>query len=189
MKIRWRLALVLAVSLLLVGSAAIFITSIGYERAVFNSPFDLQAEILKELGVKRSIAVEYLRKHPEAALSYDTGKPITADGRSVNDIFTDIQRRHQRASVRRSRVVSAAALGVLASVAPTGAPDHEPRPIGFGARPRWPRRALGTRRRDEAAGRHVRRDARPHRAVVRRAAPLLFPGVARAAHPAVGDQE
>ncbi|MDQ1520778.1 MAG: hypothetical protein QOI55_1851 [Actinomycetota bacterium] len=114
MKIRWRLALVLAVSLLLVGSAAIFITSVGYERAVFNSPFDLQAEILNELGVKRSIAVEYLRKHPEAALNYDTSKPITADGRSVNDIFADIQRRHQRASVRRSRAVSAAALGVLA---------------------------------------------------------------------------
>jgi signal transduction histidine kinase len=114
MKIRWRVALVLAFSLIVAASLATFVTAITYEQSVFNSPGDVSAQILEELGVSREVAIEYLRENPEAALDFDSDKPLTADGRSVNDIFADLQRRQNEESVRRSRVVSAVAIGALA---------------------------------------------------------------------------
>jgi hypothetical protein len=99
---------VLATTLLLAGSFAIVIASLGYERAVFSSPGDVSDEILAELGVDRQVALRYLRAHPEAALNPPDNSPVDARGKTLSEVFADIQHRHQRDAVRRSRLISLA---------------------------------------------------------------------------------
>jgi signal transduction histidine kinase len=119
MKFRFRIALLIATSLLVAGSIAILITAVGYEKTAFESPGDVTEQILDEIGVDRDDALAYLREHPEAFFEYDPDAPVAADGRSVNEIFADLQEERQREAVRESRPASALAVGALAIV--TGA--------------------------------------------------------------------
>ncbi len=117
MKARTRVALVVAVSLLLAGTVAIVAGAIAYEHSTFNGPVELNNEMLAEIGVTPAQQQAYLRAHPDAVTNFDFDKPLAPDGRSWNDVFREVQRREQRDAINRSRIFAGIAIAILAVLA------------------------------------------------------------------------
>jgi signal transduction histidine kinase len=117
MRIRLRIAALLAASFVIAGSVVLAIGAITYQRAVYQSPSELTERVIAELGVDRDRAIEFLRAHPEAVLTFDTSDDVSGPGAAVNEAFQKVQRDAQDDAVTRSRWWSAGALLAMALTA------------------------------------------------------------------------
>ncbi|HMG45094.1 MAG TPA: histidine kinase dimerization/phospho-acceptor domain-containing protein [Acidimicrobiales bacterium] len=118
MKIRLRIALLLAASFLTAGAVTLAIGAVTYQRAVYRSPGEITDELLVELGVSRELATEYIRAHPETVVSPPAGEgPERRLDSAINKAFQRVQRRSADAAADRARLWSMAALAGMAAVA------------------------------------------------------------------------
>jgi signal transduction histidine kinase len=117
MRIRLRIAALLAASFVIAGTVVLAIGAVTYQRAVYQSPSELTERVIAELGVDRDRAIEFLRAHPEAVLSFDTSDDASGPGAAVNEAFQKVQRDAQDDAVNRSRWWSAGALLAMALTA------------------------------------------------------------------------
>jgi signal transduction histidine kinase len=115
MTFRSRLAALMAIGLLLVGTIALVVNVVTYQNSVYQTPDDMQDELLAEMGVSREVAMAYIREHPEVVLN--GSDQVGPDGRSVNEVFRQVQRDAQHDAVVRSRVLLGIAIGILAIAA------------------------------------------------------------------------
>jgi signal transduction histidine kinase len=115
MKLRLRIALALAASFVVAGAIVLAVSAVTFQRAVYATPAQQNAQILKRYGATRADAIAYLRLHPEAALSGN--QPGPAGGGSFTSVFRDVQRQQQNAAVERARYWTLAAFGLLAALA------------------------------------------------------------------------
>ena len=116
MKLRTRIALALAASLLLAGAVVLAVSAFTYQRAVYDSPAQQVDKMLERLGSNRTQALAYIREHPEAVLG-DDGSGGTPGGSAVDEAFQEVQREAQEDAVRQARLWSAVALAAMAVVA------------------------------------------------------------------------
>jgi hypothetical protein len=116
MKARSRVALVVAVSLLVAGTVTVVASALAYERSSPTRRVDLNREMFAD-GFWHDDVDAYLRAHPDAATRTDFDTPVTADGHSVTDESRDVQRRAQRHASDRSRVWEGIAIAILAGLA------------------------------------------------------------------------
>jgi hypothetical protein len=121
-RIRLRIAVLLAASFVTAGAVVLAIGAVTYERAVYRSPGDITDEVVAELGVSREMATEFIRRHPETIVppAPDADAGTAADnpiGASINDAFQRVQQRSQDDAVRRARIWSVMAMGVMAVMA------------------------------------------------------------------------
>ena len=118
MKIRLRIAVLLAASFLTAGAVTLAIGAVTYQRAVYRSPGEITDELLAELGVSRELATEYIRAHPETVVSPPDGEePPGRLDNAINKAFQRVQRRSAADAAERSRLWSLAALAAMAAVA------------------------------------------------------------------------
>lgn len=127
MKIRLRIAVLLGASFVTAGAVVLAVGAITYQRTVYRSPGDITDDVVAELGVSRELATEYIRQHPETIVppAPDPSDPTPAeqDGPAryiddaINKAFQRVQERSMDEAVNRSRLWSAAALGVMAVAA------------------------------------------------------------------------
>jgi len=118
MKIRLRIALLLAASFLTAGAVTLAIGAVTYQRTVYRSPGEITDELLVELGVSRELATEYIRAHPETVVSPPSGEvPERRLDSAINKAFQRVQRRSADAAADRARLWSMAALAGMAAVA------------------------------------------------------------------------
>jgi signal transduction histidine kinase len=127
-RIRLRIAVLLAASFVTAGAVVLAIGAVTYERTVYRSPGDITDDVVAELGVSRELATEFIRRHPETivppapeagAAGPDGAGPASDNpiGASINDAFQRVQQRSQDAAVRRARLWSAVAMGIMAVMA------------------------------------------------------------------------
>jgi hypothetical protein len=117
MKIRTRIALALALCLLVAGVVVLVVNEAAIESAIDTDYDEFQAKFIAEMGVSRTQIERYLREHPEAAIEFDNDAPILSGGRSVNDVFADVQVSAQRNEIARSRWYTALAILVMSVAA------------------------------------------------------------------------
>jgi signal transduction histidine kinase len=117
MRIRLRIAALLAASFVIAGTVVLAIGAVSYQQAVYQSPAELTDRVIAELGVDRDRAVAFLREHPEAVLTFDRRDPVSGPAAEVNEAFQKVQREAQDDAVGRSRWWSAGALVAMALVA------------------------------------------------------------------------
>ena len=128
MRIRLRIAVLLAASFVTAGAVVLAIGAVTYERTVYRSPGDITDDVVAELGVSRELATEFIRRHPEtivppapeAGAAGPDGAGGASDnpiGASINDAFQRVQQRSQDDAVRRARLWSGVAMGVMAVMA------------------------------------------------------------------------
>jgi hypothetical protein len=68
MRIRVRIAALLAASFVMAGAVVLGIGSVTYQRAVYESPTELTDHVLDRLGVSREQAAEIIRRYPEVVV-------------------------------------------------------------------------------------------------------------------------
>ncbi|HEY8544609.1 MAG TPA: histidine kinase dimerization/phospho-acceptor domain-containing protein [Acidimicrobiales bacterium] len=123
MRIRLRIAVLLAASFVTAGAVVLAIGAVAYQRAIYRSPRDITDEVVAELGVSRELATEFIRRHPETIVppadraDAPTEAAESPIGASINDAFQRVQRRSQDEAVHRARVWSVVAMGVMAVMA------------------------------------------------------------------------
>ena len=124
MRIRVRIAALLAASFVVAGAVVLGIGSVTYQRAVYESPTELTDHVLDRLGVSREQAAEIIRRHPEVVVpTEEDAGGAGGDGEGareasfVDTAFQQVQRDLQDDAVERSRLWSIAALAVMAVVA------------------------------------------------------------------------
>jgi signal transduction histidine kinase len=125
MRIRVRIAALLAASFVMAGAVVLGIGSVTYQRAVYESPTELTDHVLDRLGVSREQAAEIIRRYPEVVVpTEESGQVAEAgdgegarQGSLVDTAFQQVQRDLQDDAVERSRMWSIAALAVMALVA------------------------------------------------------------------------
>jgi signal transduction histidine kinase len=126
MRIRVRIAALLAASFVMAGAVVLGIGSVTYQRAVYESPTELTDHVLDRLGVSREEAAEIIRRYPEVVVPTEDGAAPGGEGGDgegarqgsfVDTAFQQVQRDLQDDAVERSRLWSIAALAVMAVVA------------------------------------------------------------------------
>lgn len=117
MKIRTRIALALALCLVLAGAAILLVNEAAIESGIDTDFSNLQSQLYKEIGVSRKQAERYLREHPDAALEFDADAPIFEGGRSLNQVFRDILQNAQRKEIDKTRQYTLLAILLLALAA------------------------------------------------------------------------
>jgi signal transduction histidine kinase len=117
MRIRLRIAALLAASFVIAGTVVLAIGAVTFQRAVYQSPGQLTDRVIDELGVDREQALAYVRAHPEVALGLEPGNAPEGARNWVNEAFQKVQRDAQDHAVNRSRWWSAGALLAMALAA------------------------------------------------------------------------
>jgi signal transduction histidine kinase len=115
-KLRTRLALILAVCLLAAGSVALFASEAAQENAILSDYGKVQAQLIGQTGVSLTVVEQYLRQHPESIIKFDFNARILSHHRSLNDVFRAIQKAAQDHAIARSRRIGFLVLGGLALV-------------------------------------------------------------------------
>jgi methyl-accepting chemotaxis protein len=116
-KIRTRIALSLTVCLLVAGVIVLVVNEAAIESAIYGDYNQFQQEFFGEIGVSRRQVEAYLSEHPETLTDFDTDAPIFSGGRTLNDIFRDVQLRAQRDEIEQTRTYTALAIAVTALAA------------------------------------------------------------------------
>jgi signal transduction histidine kinase len=114
MKLRTRIALALAACFVVAGAVVLAVSAVTYQRAVLESPAQQADEILSRYGANREQAMAYIRQHPEAVFGES---PATPAGKSLNEVFQQVQRDAQDDAVQNARIWSAVALALMAVAA------------------------------------------------------------------------
>ncbi len=114
MKIRTRIALSLSLCLLIAGAVVLLVNEAAIESAIYGDYRAFQEQFLGEIGVSREVAEAYLAEHPEVLVEFDAAAPIFEGGRSLNDIFRDVQLDAQRDEIGRTRTYTALGIAVIA---------------------------------------------------------------------------
>ena len=102
MKIRTRIALVLALSLIVAGSLSLFVNAFAFEHASYQTWGSYRDALMKEVGVPRQTAVAFVRAHPEVIFG-TTGNFGGLINKTVDQASKDVQRRAVDQAVARSR--------------------------------------------------------------------------------------
>jgi hypothetical protein len=116
MKIRTRVGLALAACLAIAGGIVLVVNETAIENAIDTDYGRFQERFIAEIGVSRAQVERYLREHPDAPVEIDPEAPILSGGRSLNDVFREIQVRAQRNEINSARRYTALAI-VLMSLA------------------------------------------------------------------------
>jgi signal transduction histidine kinase len=111
-----RIALLTAAALLVAGSIALLVNALTYEHTIYRTPEDLTSAMLSKFHVTRSEAEAYVRAHPDSVFNSNPEKSVRPGMPSVNEVFRQVQRDARADAVRRSRLLTAVALGLLAIV-------------------------------------------------------------------------
>jgi hypothetical protein len=111
-----RIALLTAAALLVAGSIALLVNALTYEHTIYRTPEDLTSAMLSKFHVTRSEAEAYVRAHPDSVFNNNPEKSVRPGMPSVNEVFRQVQRDARNDAVRRSRLLTAVALGLLAIV-------------------------------------------------------------------------
>jgi signal transduction histidine kinase len=113
MKVRTRVAILLALALLLAGASVTLISALTYQHAVYSNPTEFTDAILKNLGVTREQALAYVRVHPEVVFGGQRPPGGSATQKLVNEAFQKVQRQVQQDAVNRARLWTIVFIGVL----------------------------------------------------------------------------
>src|SRR5262245_2795939 len=115
MKIRYRVALVTTLGVLVAGVVLLAVNAWTFEYATYRDPSALTKTYIGKLHVSRATVIAYVRAHPDAIFKPPLGD-ASADN-PVNRAFRDAQRSIQADAVARSRRWTAIAVGVIAVLA------------------------------------------------------------------------
>ena len=113
MKVRTRVAILLALALLVAGASVALISALTYQHAVYSDTTEFSDALLKNLGVTREQAIAYIRVHPEVVFGGRAIPGGTATQKVVNDAFQTVQRQRQQDAVNRARLWTIVFIGVL----------------------------------------------------------------------------
>lgn len=116
MKVRTRVAILVALALLVAGASVALISALTYQHAVYNDPASFSDALLKNLGVTREQALAYIRVNPEVVLDPRTAPGGSATQERVNDAFQQVQRSIQQDAVNRARLWTIAFIAILSIV-------------------------------------------------------------------------
>jgi hypothetical protein len=94
MKVRTRVAILLALALLVAGASVALISALTYQTAVYSDTTSFSDALLKNLGVTREQALAYIRVHPEAVFDRRGIPGGSATQKRVNAAFREVQRRN-----------------------------------------------------------------------------------------------
>jgi len=112
-KVRTRVAILLALALLVAGASVALISALTYQHAVYSNPTELSDALLKKLGVTREQALAYIRVHPEVVFGGRAAPGGSATQKLVDKAFQQVQRQVQQDAVNRARVWTLAFIAVL----------------------------------------------------------------------------
>jgi signal transduction histidine kinase len=112
-KVRTRVAILMALALLVAGASVALISALTYQHAVYSNPTEFSDALLKNLGVTREQALAYIRVHPEVIFDARNAPGGTATQNRVNEAFRKVQRQVQQDAVNRARLWTIAFIGVL----------------------------------------------------------------------------
>jgi signal transduction histidine kinase len=115
MKVRVRLTLLLTLSLVVAGAAALVVNGLSYENSIYKSSSSFSDALLRKLGIDRAQAEAYVRAHPEVVFD-----ERATDAPRVNQAFQAVQRDAQADAIRRSRIWSVLVMGALGIAAAAG---------------------------------------------------------------------
>jgi len=113
LKVRTRVAILLALALLVAGESVALISALTYQHAVYSDPTEFSDAVLKNLGVTREQAIAYIRVHPEVIFGGKSVPGGSATQKVVNDAFQRVQRERQDDAVQRARLWTIVFIGVL----------------------------------------------------------------------------
>jgi len=113
MKVRTRVAILLALALLVAGASVALISALTYQDAVYSNPTEFSDALLKNLGVTREQAMAYIRVHPEVVFNARAAPGGTATQKLVNEAFQKVQRQVQQDAVNRARLWTIVFIGII----------------------------------------------------------------------------
>ncbi len=113
MKVRTRVAILVALALLVAGASVALISALTYQHAVYSDTTEFSDALLKNLGVTREQAVAYIRLHPEVVFGGEAVPGGRATQKAVNDAFQKVQRQRQQDAVNRARLWTIVFIGAL----------------------------------------------------------------------------
>jgi len=113
MKVRTRVAILLALALLVAGASVALISALTYQDAVYSNPTEFSDALLKNLGVTRQQAMAYIRVHPEVVFNARAAPGGTATQKLVNEAFQKVQRQVQQDAVNRARLWTIVFIGII----------------------------------------------------------------------------
>ncbi len=116
MKVRTRVAILLALALLLAGTSVALISALTYQHAVYPNTGEFSDALLKDLGVTREQALAYVRVHPEVVFGARGAPGGTETQDLVDDAFQRVQRQVQEDAVNRARLWTLIFIAVLSIV-------------------------------------------------------------------------
>jgi signal transduction histidine kinase len=112
-KVRTRVAILLALALLIAGASVALISALTYQHAAYPNTTEFSDALLKDLGVTREQALAYIRVHPEAVFDAGGVPGGTQTQDRVNDAFQRVQRQGQADAVNRARLWTLGFIAVL----------------------------------------------------------------------------
>jgi signal transduction histidine kinase len=113
MKVRTRVAILLALALLVAGASVALISALTYQNAVYSNPTEFSDALLKDLGVTREQAMAYIRVHPEVVFNAQATPGGTEAQNALNQAFQRVQRQVQQDAVNRARLWTIVFIGIL----------------------------------------------------------------------------
>ncbi len=113
MKIRTRIASVVALSLIVAGSLTLLVNAFAFRDAAYDTWGSYSNDVFHEYGIDANVVLRYLEAHPEQALSSRNTQIRGPNGLSFDQAAQAVQRRNIERSVDRARRWTLAALGAV----------------------------------------------------------------------------
>jgi signal transduction histidine kinase len=114
MRIGPRIVLVLVLSLVAAGSAAVVVNIVALQQSPFPTWETYRDGLLEELEVSRDGVIRHVQEHPEELFTAP-GDRSSWNGVTLDEASESVQRRAIRHSVERSRNLTALVIGVVAA--------------------------------------------------------------------------
>ncbi|MBL7488804.1 HAMP domain-containing histidine kinase [Frankia sp. AgB1.9] len=104
MKIRTRIALMIALSLIVAGSFTLVVNTFAFRNVPYPSVYSFHTALLAEMGVRQETVVSYIEAHPQELLTTKFDDMRLSNGKTVDEVAREVQQRrldHALANARR----------------------------------------------------------------------------------------
>jgi signal transduction histidine kinase len=103
MKIRTRIALMIALSLIAAGSFTLVVNAFAFRRVPYSSMYSFNSAVLAEMGVRQETAVRYIEAHPDDLFTTKFDDMRLRNGMTVDEAAREVQQRRLDQALANAR--------------------------------------------------------------------------------------
>lgn len=103
MKIRTRIALMIAMSLMIAGSFTLVVNAFAFRSVPYPTVYSFHSALLAEMGVRQETAARYIEAHPEQLFTTKFDDMRLRNGETVDQAARDVQQRRLDQALANAR--------------------------------------------------------------------------------------